>query len=195
MPNRALLIAAVLFMASTGIAYCRWDDLSPADKAKFGGLTDKQFAFVKTRHSKSGLFCCDDADGYQPDKDDVAWDMHNGKYRVRIRGEWVDVSDDANIVGRAVVWMLPSLYTSNLTPTQYGTNPIRCARARTVNLKPTIQSLQRLRQDADKNLMPDLAAVYAQSLERLIRDDVAWDAYCAAFQGSFIPKRNGGIDA
>jgi hypothetical protein len=56
-----------------------------------------------------------------------------------------------------------------------------------VNLKPTIQSFQRLRQDADRHLMPDLAAVYAQSLERLIKDETAWSAYCAAFRLS-IPK-------
>jgi hypothetical protein len=64
-----------------------------------------------------------------------------------------------------------------------------------MNLKPIIRSFQRLRQDADKHLMPDLAAVYTQSLERLQRDDVASDAHQAAFRGVFIPKRNGGIDA
>jgi hypothetical protein len=65
----------------------------------------------------------------------ITWDMQTGKYRVNLRGEWTEVPadaklDDANIIGRAVVWVLPSFYISNLTPTQFkdqfGTNPIRC---------------------------------------------------------------------
>lgn len=63
-----------------------------------------------------------------------------------------------------------------------------------MDLKPTILSFQRLRQDADRNLMPDLAAVYAESLGRLMSEHTSWDVYLAAFKVA-IPKRDGGIDA
>jgi hypothetical protein len=40
---------------------------------------------------------------------DVDWDSRNGHYRVRLRGEWIDVPDDTvitepNRAGRAMVW-------------------------------------------------------------------------------------------
>jgi hypothetical protein len=51
--------------------------------------------------------CCSDADGYA--LSDVDWESGNGRYRVRIDGEWYDVPDDAiitepNRVGRTMVW-------------------------------------------------------------------------------------------
>src|SRR5215467_10527307 len=39
--------------------------------------------------------CCSDADGTAVS--DVDWDTHDGHYRVRIDGQWVDVPDEAVI--------------------------------------------------------------------------------------------------
>jgi hypothetical protein len=51
--------------------------------------------------------CCSDADGISIS--DVDWTSHDGHYRVQIRGEWVDVPDDAvitepNRAGPTMVW-------------------------------------------------------------------------------------------
>jgi hypothetical protein len=51
--------------------------------------------------------CCSDADGSAVS--DVDWESNNGRYRVRIDGQWIDVPDDAvitepNRVGRTMVW-------------------------------------------------------------------------------------------
>ena len=56
--------------------------------------------------SGKGL-CCSFADGVSVK--DVDWDAQEGHYRVRLRGEWVDVPDNAlvtepNRFGSAVVW-------------------------------------------------------------------------------------------
>ena len=51
--------------------------------------------------------CCSDADGSAVS--DADWESRNGRYRVRVEGDWVDVPDDAvitepNRVGRTMVW-------------------------------------------------------------------------------------------
>lgn len=51
--------------------------------------------------------CCSDADGTAVADPD--WESHNGHYRVRIDGQWIDVPDDAvitepNRAGRTMVW-------------------------------------------------------------------------------------------
>jgi hypothetical protein len=56
--------------------------------------------------SGKGL-CCSFADGFSIQ--DVDWDTRNGRYRVRIQGEWVEVPENAvvtepNRYGPAVVW-------------------------------------------------------------------------------------------
>ena len=56
--------------------------------------------------SGKGL-CCSFADGVSVQ--DVDWDMQNGRYRVRLNGQWVVVPETAvvtepNRFGRAVVW-------------------------------------------------------------------------------------------
>jgi hypothetical protein len=59
-------------------------------------------------HLMSGRgFCCSFADGVTIQ--DVDWDTHDGKYRVRLHGEWVTVPEDAvitepNLYGPAVIW-------------------------------------------------------------------------------------------
>jgi hypothetical protein len=56
--------------------------------------------------SGKGL-CCSFADGVSVE--DVDWDTRDGRYRVRLRGQWVDVPEAAlvtepNRFGPAVVW-------------------------------------------------------------------------------------------
>jgi hypothetical protein len=56
--------------------------------------------------SGKGL-CCSFADGFSIA--DVDWDTQDGRYRVRLHGEWIIVPDSAvvtepNRYGRAVVW-------------------------------------------------------------------------------------------
>jgi hypothetical protein len=59
-------------------------------------------------HLMSGRgLCCSFADGVSIQ--DVDWDTQNGKYRVRLYGEWIVVPENAvvtepNIFGPAVVW-------------------------------------------------------------------------------------------
>ena len=56
--------------------------------------------------SGKGL-CCSFADGFKVE--DVDWDTQNGRYRVRLNGQWIIVPDNAlvtepNKFGPAVVW-------------------------------------------------------------------------------------------
>jgi len=56
--------------------------------------------------SQNGL-CCSVADGVSVK--DVDWEARDGRYRVRLNGEWLDVPDDAvvtepNRYGPAIVW-------------------------------------------------------------------------------------------
>jgi len=56
--------------------------------------------------SKKGL-CCSFADGVSVE--DVDWDSQDGRYRVRVQGQWIVVPDSAvvtepNRFGPAVVW-------------------------------------------------------------------------------------------
>ena len=44
------------------------------------------------------------------DDDDIIWDVKADRYRVKIGDQWIDIPDyakldDANIVGRAIVWV------------------------------------------------------------------------------------------
>lgn len=63
--------------------------------------------WFKNLHSQRGEQCCADVDGIAIS--DVDWDTADGHYRVRIRGEWVHVPDEAvitepNRTGRTMVW-------------------------------------------------------------------------------------------
>jgi hypothetical protein len=48
---------------------------------------------MQTPLSTIGSSSCSDADGMSIS--DVDWTSHDGHYRVQVRGEWVDVPDDA----------------------------------------------------------------------------------------------------
>lgn len=69
--------------------------------------------------SSGGALCCSDADGTA--LSDVDWKTKDGRYRVRIDGEWIDVPDEAvitepNRAGRTMVWPIRG----------YGGLTIRC---------------------------------------------------------------------
>ena len=68
--------------------------------------------------------CCSDADGTA--LSDVDWESKDGRYRVRIEGQWLDVPDDAvltgpNLAGRTMVW---PIITRNIK--EPATIEIRC---------------------------------------------------------------------
>jgi hypothetical protein len=74
------------------------------DNGEFANSPLKQW-FDKLASGK-GL-CCSFADGVSVK--DVDWDSQEGRYRVRLHGEWIDVPDAAlvtepNRFGPAVVW-------------------------------------------------------------------------------------------
>jgi len=68
--------------------------------------------WFKSLHSKGGAWCCNGDDA-----EEVEWDTSEGKYRVRVEGQWINVPNDAvvegeNKVGGARVW----LYYTNGRP-------------------------------------------------------------------------------
>ena len=71
-------------------------------------------AVVRQARDKRGP-CCSDADGFA--LSDVDWESKDGKYRVRLEGQWHDVPEDAlitepNRVGRTMIW--PVQYPSGI---------------------------------------------------------------------------------
>lgn len=57
--------------------------------------------------AKGGARCCSDADGSA--LSDVDWETRDGRYRVRLEGQWWDVPDEAVVIepnraGRTMVW-------------------------------------------------------------------------------------------
>ena len=64
-------------------------------------------SWFESLQSKGGGPCCANADGLA--LADVDWDTKDGHYRVRLRGEWINVPDDTvisepNRAGRTMVW-------------------------------------------------------------------------------------------
>jgi hypothetical protein len=94
------IASAVLAMAvASPIAYAR-------DRGQFANSTPEMRAWFEGLRSGKGP-CCSDADGNAVS--DVDWETHDGHYRVRIDGQWVDVPDEAvitepNRIGRTMVW-------------------------------------------------------------------------------------------
>jgi hypothetical protein len=91
--------AALLLAAVSPHGYAR-------DRGQFGNSTPEMKAWFDGLRSGKGP-CCSDADGSAVS--DVDWETHEGHYRVRIDGQWVDVPDEAvitepNRIGRTMVW-------------------------------------------------------------------------------------------
>lgn len=63
--------------------------------------------WIQGLKNKKGVPCCDTADGEEPEM----YDSDNGKWRVRLKGIWVDVPPEAllddvpNKLGYARVWV------------------------------------------------------------------------------------------
>jgi hypothetical protein len=79
------------------------------DRGQFANSSPEMKAWFDALKSGRGP-CCSDADGVVVSDGD--WDTKDGRYRVRLDGEWADVSDDAvvkepNRAGRAMVWSMP----------------------------------------------------------------------------------------
>jgi len=54
--------------------------------------------------------CCSDADGTAL----ADWESNNGRYRVRLNGQWIDVPDKAlvtepNLAARTMIWLMPQI--------------------------------------------------------------------------------------
>ena len=97
MLRTAALGAVALLCVSAALARDdgRWANSNPELKKWFDKLASKRGP------------CCSDADGFA--LSDVDWESKDGHYRVRLRGEWYDVADEAvitepNRVGRTMIW-------------------------------------------------------------------------------------------
>lgn len=76
------------------------------DRGQYANSTPEMKAWFDGLRSGKGP-CCSDADGSAVS--DVDWETHEGHYRVRIEGQWIDVPDEAvitepNRIGRTMVW-------------------------------------------------------------------------------------------
>jgi hypothetical protein len=96
------LILVLLLLATALPLFAR-------DRGQFANSTPEMKAWFDALKSGRGP-CCSDADGMVVSDGD--WDTKDGRYRVRLDGEWIDVLDDAvvkepNRAGRAMVWPMP----------------------------------------------------------------------------------------
>lgn len=96
--DRFLSLAAAAVIMTAPLAQAR-------DDGRYANSPLK--SWFESLHSKGGGACCANADGTA--LDDVDWDTKDGHYRVRLRGEWVDVPEDTvitepNRIGRTIVW-------------------------------------------------------------------------------------------
>src|SRR6201996_592300 len=78
--------------------------LSAHDDGRYANSPLKAW-FDRLRSGKG--YCCSNADGTAVS--DVDWETHDGRYRVRLDNQWIDVPDDAvitepNRAGRTMVW-------------------------------------------------------------------------------------------
>ena len=102
--------AVLLLAGAAGVGHARDPD------GRYANSPLKEW-FDSLRSGKGP--CCSDADGSAVS--DVDWEWSNGRYRVRIEGEWVDVPEESlitepNRVGRTMVWPIRG----------YGGLTIRC---------------------------------------------------------------------
>ena len=76
------------------------------DDGRYAKMDPNMHAWFDRLASGKGL-CCSFADGFSIA--DVDWDTKDGRFRVRVDGQWIDVPDTAvvtepNRFGPAVVW-------------------------------------------------------------------------------------------
>lgn len=110
------LLVLLITAAAASLAFGR-DFLSAAhargsiiararDDGRYAGMDPQLKAWFDQLASGKGL-CCSFADGFSVSN--VDWDTQDGRYRVRLHGEWIVVPDTAvvdapNKFGQAVVW-------------------------------------------------------------------------------------------
>ncbi len=92
-----IIVSIALLMMAISIQHARAHDHSRPS-------LDPWFKSLKSR---AGAHCCDGSDFTR--LEDVDWESRDGRYRVRIDGEWVDVPEDAlvdgpNKAGVTMVW-------------------------------------------------------------------------------------------
>jgi len=90
-----------------------------ADHGQLGPTSPDVKAWAATLENKLKEGCCSTADGWKPEE--VEYDIKEGKYRVKIDGEWYDVPADAvidapNRFGFPVVWYYRS-WLNGIRPT------------------------------------------------------------------------------
>lgn len=95
---RGIIVACIFTAALVSLAAAR-------DDGRYAGSPLK--SWFDGLKSKGGGPCCSDADGTA--LSDVDWDTKDGRYRVRIDGQWIDVPEDTvitepNRAGRTMVW-------------------------------------------------------------------------------------------
>lgn len=97
-------------LALTVVALCTLlfvpNRVSARDDGRYASENPELHKWFDQLASGKGL-CCSFADGVSVEN--VDWDTQNGRYRVRVQGQWVVVPDSAvvtepNRFGPAVVW-------------------------------------------------------------------------------------------
>lgn len=73
------------------------------DDGRYANSPNKEW--FEGLHSKSGAWCCSEADG----ETNIDWRTKDDHYQVMLLGRWIDVPPDAvvegqNKIGRAIVW-------------------------------------------------------------------------------------------
>ena len=97
--SAAAFAAGVLAVAVSMPSWAR-------DDGRYAKMDPNMHAWFDRLASGKGL-CCSFADGFSIA--DVDWDTKDGRFRVRVDGQWIDVPDTAvvtepNRFGPAVVW-------------------------------------------------------------------------------------------
>ena len=95
-------------LALTAVALCMLVSVPRSVSARDDGryANEPLHAWFDQLASGKGL-CCSFADGFKVEN--VDWDTRDGRYRVRLHGEWITVPENAlvtepNKYGPAVVW-------------------------------------------------------------------------------------------
>ena len=94
----ALVVAAIL--SATAMAHA-------GDRGQYTQVSPDIKAWVERLTDQHGVNCCATADGVRPKE--VEWDISANSYRVKLKGQWIPVPDEAvikgpNRLGHAVVW-------------------------------------------------------------------------------------------
>ena len=106
---RTLLIVSLMLCAQSGFMLCTKSALGRDDGRYSNSPLKPWFDSLRSHLGP----CCSDADGVTIADPD--WESHQGHYRVRLDGQWIDVPDDAvitepNRAGRTIVWPVKTAF-------------------------------------------------------------------------------------